>query len=414
MSSVAEIIRKASHSGERVAAWDDIQKLLLDNALAFRSHVPPEMVGVHPENRSRLGLSGIDAHHHGQQILPSGFSWAKAADAAAFEVPVGEGAEEARQINDEMVAISGGLLPPLAQLRLLSVGGGHTNGFLRAVKAGCRSAVPGLADASGNLNPAQLSIDRPAFKEAMDKGLNWLVMHHQCPKVWSDLVHLVQAALNTHAKADQSELEVMADIGRMRDAAVAANKEPNWNEIEAAAVLCLPKCASYVSTLCAYVRAQAPELLGELNKCHKAFGSSEYIAKVASLTWGLAEKHPYVLNAAMATNLASPPHRVTDGFCRLLTASTLNALTVPSNREAMKQADKLMADARALCLALGVQHSDRVKCCGKVDVRVVLHLCKKGKEGEGKVFDDIGQIAQAPLHGVTDAAAAHVHQHMLL
>eukprot|EP00972_Heterocapsa_arctica_P104829 15447952-Heterocapsa_arctica.AAC.1 len=86
-------------------------------------------------------------------------------------------------------------------------------------------------------------------------------MHSQCPHVWPELVHLVQAALNMHSKSDQSEIEVLMDFGRMRGAAVAADKEPNWKEIEAAASCCLPKCSSYVQTLIAYVKAQAPELL---------------------------------------------------------------------------------------------------------------------------------------------------------
>jgi len=415
---VQQVINRANLTGERVAAWDQLQQIFIDRKLAYKSQVPPEMVGVHPENRSRLGVGGSEAHHHGAQILKTGFSWAKASDAAAFEVPTDKLAlEEARAVNDGIVALSGGFIPPLVQLRLLSVGGGHTNAFLRAVKAGCRSAVPALADASGNLNPAHLSVDRLTFKDAMEKGLIWLVMHHQCPQVWPELVHLVQAALNTHAKTDQSEIEVLLDIGRMRDSAVGQNKEADWKEIEAAACFCLPKCGSYVQALIAYVKAQAPELLNELSQFQKAFASqgtsrvlgSEYIAKVASLTWGPAQKFPFVMNAAMEANLASPPNRITDGFCRLMSVSTLAALTNTHNRATVQKADKLMLDARSLCHALVLDESARVKCCGLLDVRLIYHLCKKGQEAEGKVFDSIEQIAQALLHVAVAACCIAYH-----
>jgi hypothetical protein len=422
---VQQVIKRANLTGERVAAWDQIQQIFMDHKLAYKSQVPPEMVGVHPDNRSRLGVGGSEAHHHGAQILKTGFSWAKASDAAAFEVPTDTHAlEEARTVNDGIVALSGGFIPPLVQLRLLSVGGGHTNAFLRAVKAGCRSAVLELADASGNLNPDNLSVDRPTFKDAIEKGLIWLVMHHQCPQVWPELGHLVQAALNTHAKTDQSEIEVLLDIGRMRDAAVGQNKEADWKEIEAAACFCLPKCASYVPTLVAYVKAQAPELLSELSQFQKAFASqgtprvlgSEYIAKVASLTWGPAQKLPFVMNAAMEANLASPRNRITDGFCRLMTATSLQALVHANNRATVRKADKLMLDARALCHALLLEESARVKCCGLLDVRLIYHVCKKGQEAESKVFDNIEQIAQAALH-VTVAAcciACHVDHYVAM
>ena len=111
-----------------------VQDILRDASLGCFSHVQPEFCGVHPQNRSRLGVSGSEAHHHGAQILRSGFSWRKAADATAFEVPPPPHDTEAKACNEQFAALSGGAIPPLQQLKLLSVGGGHTNTFLRAVK----------------------------------------------------------------------------------------------------------------------------------------------------------------------------------------------------------------------------------------------------------------------------------------
>ena len=102
--------------------------------------------------------------------MQAGFAWSKCADVTAVEA-AGPDWQHGVQFNEELVALSGGLIPPLSDLRLLSVGGGHTNCFLRAVKAGCRSGVESLASPSGTLCAEALSCARPELKEALDQGL---------------------------------------------------------------------------------------------------------------------------------------------------------------------------------------------------------------------------------------------------
>ena len=183
VAKVRSIIDEANRSGARVAAWEAVQQCLLENKVAWYNQIPPELCGVHPGNRSKLGVGGSEAHHHGAQILQAGFSWQKAADAAAVECPPPPYDEEARTSNEAFVALSDGLIPPLEQLKLLSIGSGHTNTFLRAVKAGCRSAVPKLANAAGKLDLEALSVGRASFRDAVEKGLRWFVLHWQVPMV---------------------------------------------------------------------------------------------------------------------------------------------------------------------------------------------------------------------------------------
>eukprot|EP00971_Amphidinium_carterae_P320368 6368094-Amphidinium_carterae.1 len=62
-----------SKLGERVACWELIQKALLKNGLArAKVQMAPELVGVHPMNRSRIGLQPSLVHQHGFQILEVG------------------------------------------------------------------------------------------------------------------------------------------------------------------------------------------------------------------------------------------------------------------------------------------------------------------------------------------------------
>ena len=119
-------------------------------------------------------MAGSDVHFHGQKVLGMGFSFQKCNDVACFEMA--ENDEAAVKFNQDLVTLSDGQIPPLSALRYLSVGGGHTNAFVRAVKAGCRTSVEGLADESGHLNAEKLSAGQPAFASALANGLKWFIM----------------------------------------------------------------------------------------------------------------------------------------------------------------------------------------------------------------------------------------------
>ena len=190
ITRVQTLIAAAKKTGTLLSSWDEIKQILIEAKVAWAAQTPPEFVGVHPDNRSGTGVGGSEAHFHGFKIYKAGFSWSKAADATAFEAAPGQ--THAHLKNDEMVSLSGGLIPKLSQLKLLSVGGGHTNTWLRAVKAGCRSAVPELADETGHLSVDKLTIDRASLREAIDKGLRWTVLHHECERVWPELVDCIQ------------------------------------------------------------------------------------------------------------------------------------------------------------------------------------------------------------------------------
>jgi len=376
IAKVQKCIDEADKTGARVSAWDTIQSILLEHKVAWRSQVQPEFVGIHPQNRSRLGVGGSEAHFHGQQVLTAGFSWRKAGDATAIEAPPPPFNEEALSVNSQLVSLSGGLIPPLQALRLLSVGGGHTNTFLRAVQAECPTPVRALAGDGGKLQRDILCAGRPAFKEAVDAGLHWCIMHWQTPYIWPQLVHLVQAALNTHAKGDTSEIECLLDMSRMRDASLAAGKEPDWTEIQAAAKFSMPPCSPYMGSLANYVRIQAPELITELSMFQKAFACNEqgvsrvpggeFFNKLCSLQWGVAGKCPCLLLAAAEANLASPANRISDGICRLVTPGALAALTSADNRATATGAGRSHWSEAAPTAAAGCAAASRAarRCCG--------------------------------------------------
>jgi hypothetical protein len=410
VQEVQKVIDTANSTGARVAAWDNIQELLLQHKVAWVAQVPPDFCGVHPLNRSKLGVGGMESHTHGMQILQAGFSWKKAADATAVEAKHDD--KDAWDANERFVHLSGGFLPPLQQLKLLSLGGAHTNGFLRAVKAGCKSAVPKLADDEGNLNMQKLIVDRPEFKEAVERGLKWFVMHHEAPAVWPGLVHMVQAALNTHAKGDQTEVEVMLDVHNMYEAALTAGTEVDWKTIQTTACFSMPPCSPYIGVLVNFVKAHGGgctgELLQELSKYQAAFRcsgalGSEFLGRLASISFGVGLKFPWVVIACVKANLSSPPTKVVDGICKLFPLHAIAAITNKNNREVVKAGEAMMIQARSLCDKIpNITDHTKVTCLGRLDCRIVMFIIKRIKDIEpNKVITCIDDISKVPRHQLT-------------
>ena len=407
IAKVDTLIEHGLRTGEIVSAWEEIRQVLLDACVAWEQQVPPEHCGIHRQNRSGTLVGGSESHHHGAAILQIGFSWKKASDVTAIQAPPPPHDQEDIAVNKMLVDISGGLIPPLMSLRLLSIGGGHTNTFLRAVKAGCRSAVPKLADESGCLSSDKLCVGRQAFKDAVEHGLKWFVLHHDCSKAWPKLIHFVQSALNTDAREYQSEVEIMLAMHMQQEAACTIGREPDWTEIQKAVCFSMPPCAKWIALLANYVRINSGgvsgELLIELRDFSRAFGctqessirtlGSEFFMKLNSLNFGPTERYPYVLNAVIKTNLSSP--KVIDGVCKLIAPNNMSSLTSKPNRSLIKESERLMQDARKLIKTLQLPSGQVVTCIGQLDVRCILHILKKAKEAGDVVFDSINAIAEA-------------------
>ena len=106
---------------------------------------------------------------------------------------------------------------------------------------------------------------------------------------------------------------------------------------------------------------------------------------------------PYVINAIIKANLAAPPHRVIDGFCKLVEARHIGQLTSNDIRKVVEAAEALMTDTRAVAVRIGLSASQSALPIGKLDVRCVLHVLKLGKVGEGRTFNSISEIAQVSV-----------------
>ena len=418
VSKVKALLQQGLSSGEKIGVWEQVLDECVKAGVAWDVHVPPNQTGVHPGNRSSFGVSGHDSQHLGFKILSVGWSWAKCTDATAVQAPPAPLDKQVRIYNDELVALSDGLLPPLKVLQALTIGGGHTNCFLRQVQAGVRCILPESKfcdKATGTLNADLLKIGRPGFAEALAKGLKYRMFHWQAPIVFPELVDFAQSSLNTTVSGEQTEIEILLRLHQLAAATAARGQEISWRALEEQACSSMPQCASWIKSLSAYVDANSGgdsgKLLHDLALFAKAFGTteqgpsrilgSEFLNKLASMNFGTGQHFPYLINACIETNLVSPPNRIIDGMCRLLVPSNLTELTKASSRIHVKFAEEIMTQARELCDKLQLDQTQRIKLIGKLDVRIVTFLTKKGKELEPKEFKSINDIVEAFIETVS-------------
>ena len=126
--------------------------------------------------RSSLGVQGLGVHHHGASIIGAGFSLQKCSDVVAFECPPAPFDEEVIKANKELVDLAGGYIPACEAIRLVAIGGNHTNTFLRCVKAGVKTQVESLQDANGKLDAMHTGANEPIFLKTVEEGITWLIL----------------------------------------------------------------------------------------------------------------------------------------------------------------------------------------------------------------------------------------------
>ena len=187
----------------------------------------------------------------------------------------------------------------------------------------------------------------------------------------------------------------------------------------------MPVCKSWVKSLSTYVDQNSGgpdgELINELSDYAKAFHGSgdglqriiggEFFDKINSLNWGSGAKFPYVKHALLEAQLASPADKMQSGHCRLLMPSMSGELVKKDKRTDVLQAEKTMTEARTVCTALKLKTSAGIKFIGLLDVRLVLHLLKKGKDFESTVFKSQEDILKVrPPHVIRTHALPQVLQ----
>lgn len=212
-----KILGSSSESGRLASGWERMKTFLLREELAYMLQIPPPQMGTDVENRSGSLVNPTRAHNLGAKICKQGFVFAKTLGATAFEAPPpGPKLDEVLQANDRLSRLSAGRCPPLGSMRYTSVGGSHTNVFLRCVIARSPTSVKAIADSCGYIDSERLMASQPELADACSKGLTWLVIKASVATV-TGMKSFVQRALNADVREAVHETEIIR-IGYSRSA----------------------------------------------------------------------------------------------------------------------------------------------------------------------------------------------------
>ena len=167
VAKIDALLQQGVASGEITGAWEQICGVGKEGGVAWPGHVQPDHCGVHPANRSAFGVGGSESQHLGSRILKVGWSWNKCADSTCFQMPPHPLDAPGIAYNKSLVDLSDALIPPLQMLTHMSIGGGHTNTWLRQCNTKSKCILPKpdsamLVDESGCLSREKMCIGRLA------------------------------------------------------------------------------------------------------------------------------------------------------------------------------------------------------------------------------------------------------------
>ena len=320
-----------------VSTVDTILDILEKENFAYRKQIHPSAIGVHPCNRNGYGISPIEVHALGETIVKLGWSWNACSHAVCIE---DDAKSTIGSFTQKLSQSASGLAPKTASdIVAGSLSCSHTTAFLDAVN----NAVPttSLTLAVDDCLPRANIVDRdPKFGEALDKGLNWLVLRSSVAEMYPSLLELVQHAKNvgTEAARRESEVQLLLRIHEASKAlAETSGGRVDWDRVEAR----LSKREShYKNDLSAYVKfvkrwggGSRGLFIEELRVFHQAFGSSSRIVptttfeKLADLKLSITELCPFFVMAVVKAQATCHPSKVSNNVCRHISGSEIATLS---------------------------------------------------------------------------------------
>lgn len=229
--AIARLIEESSRESNQIlSVIDTVLKHLLENNLAYRAQIPPSLVGVSPKNRDGYGLSPIRVHSVGTKIAKLGFSWDACNHAVCIE---DDRKSEIANYSAEISRKNPGLGPLLkSNIKYGSLSCSHTNNFLVAANAGVASNNTLLA-IDNRLSASLIGGRDPQFKEALDKGLHWVVLKAEVAEFYPEFCHMLQHGKNAIGDVQQRESEVQLMMNIQQAAEDMSRKSGNidWKKL---------------------------------------------------------------------------------------------------------------------------------------------------------------------------------------
>lgn len=227
----------------------------------------------------------------------------------------------------------------------------------------------------------------------------------------------MQAALNSTNICFEAvgEVELLSTIAMKATQVLQGGGEPNFAKI--AELSAAGSVGLYASVLGKFVQSFGGGAPFEIVKYLATFSQQdkavtlgkEFVMAITESEFSSLHLFPLVRVAFAVANLTAPKQKVQDGFSRLLTRTDVQALKAKKNHPKLLELESLMEKAWGeVC-----SHANKslaYQAFGKMQVRALLHVCKKSRHGhEDKTFADLPEIYglfSQDLRGMIPAAAA--------
>ena len=412
MASVDHVIAAQIESIDKqdsqfVAIIDNIVCRLMDHKLAWRMKVPPRLVGVHPANRGGYGVSAVEVHALGRDIVKMGWSPAATAHAACIE----DGPDKSiAKFSVRLSRSTPGLgVVDESTIKYGSLACSHTNQFLVALLSEVESEHDSLTIA-GRMSPAKVGGRDPKIAEVLQDGMTWLVLASQVAELYPRLPDLLQHARNATGAVQrvESEFAILSKIQSM--IALRGSLSVDWTKIGDAVGSRTRLAKTEVATLLRFVQLYGGgddgRFVRELDHFSKVFvptGRVVPIATFAALTelkLAPAEVAPFFVSAVIKAQAACPAAKIANGICRFISSSDIASLAGP-RRQSMAEAELVLRTCRTLVAGRKVNAEALSKALARLDTLMARFVL--GKESK---FESAKQLGAQFVSEVQVAMAA--------
>jgi hypothetical protein len=259
-----------------------VLKLVSDASLIETRVCDLGNVGTFPGNRENSMLVPADVHGLLYETLyVNGFN-AEKWDCMCLTVPPSKKAAWLKA-NKDLVDSSNGLLPPIADLDLVTGRGSHGTSALRACKVGCRSVYPEIAGPNGMVSFAKIVERQPSMKEPVEKGVAIKIIRGELEEAVPGMFQVLSRlgnVTNAHYRL-QTTLQSCVRIHSLATQ-MPHDQEINWDKVgRQASIGMMPSEATNVAKLCIFVKNWSGgvkrEILTDLENYEKTLSHKRFI-----------------------------------------------------------------------------------------------------------------------------------------
>ena len=399
---------ESAPNGEGVQTFQQrILKIIAEHGLSDERWIDVVKVGVHPDNREKVGLVPVDVHELLALIASQGWSWSECAGALGCEIPPNSTGAAWRKFNVELANKSDGYLPEVDadNLDIVSARGSHTTSGVRCMKLGAKGIHDALCT-DGKVSRNKIIDRQPSMNEPIDKGMKYTVIKWQLAMACPRLMEILSRTGNASHGVARTQTALQGCKRVLSLASTMPKDTPDfWEKVARAACIGMaPDYAETAKAYCGFVQqwsgGKDGRVIDELVAYERILPLKRTIAPADLKSLGEIKfwDGPRYVPAMVKALLLAPPNFVDNGVAKLFTQNDYSQLssTASKLKKLAYEAHHCMTAANTFFDAyVTINEIDKIKIIGELEVRCVMlaHSKKSTTRAESKSFKHIALAA---------------------